>query len=203
MEQDEKKEIRNIGEPVTVTGEAESRRVEGYALLFNTKSDGLDWEETIESTAMDGVLERSNVFALLNHDPERGILARSKSGTLSLAIDARGLRYSFDAPHTQLGDELLEYLHRGEINSSSFAFTVADDVWEYKEDGTAKRTIKQIDKLYDISPVFDAVYSKTTAYARGLDELKQAKEKEEREIEQQKKAAELDRYFSELEDNLN
>lgn len=127
MEQN-KKEIRNIAVEVTV--DEESRKVEGYALLFNVPSDGLDFEEIIEPRALDGVIEKSNVFALLNHDERRGILARSKkgAGTLSLTVDGKGLRYRFDAPRTALGDELLEYLRRGEVTESSFAFAVAEDV---------------------------------------------------------------------------
>lgn len=194
MEKD-KKEIRNTAFEV-VLEDAESRKVEGYAILFNTPSDGLDIEEIIERGALDGVVEKSNIFALLNHDERRGILARSKKGvgTLSLIPDEKGLKYRFDAPNTALGDELLEYLRRGEITESSFAFTVAEDVWEKKGDSW-KRTIKKIDELYDISPVYDAAYSKTTVYMRGKEQL-------EKEIEEQRKR-ELDAYYVELNNNFN
>lgn len=193
MEQN-KKEIRNIAAEVTV--DEESRKVEGYALLFNVPSDGLDIEEIIEPRALDGVIERSNVFALLNHDERRGILARSKkgAGTLSLTVDGKGLRYRFDAPRTALGDELLEYLKRGEVTESSFAFTVAEDVWEKKEE-TWKRTIKKIDELYDVSPVYDAAYSKTTVYMRGKEQLEQ-------ELREQRER-ELDAYYTNLNKFLN
>lgn len=193
MEQN-KKEIRNISAEVTV--DEESRKVEGYALLFNVPSDGLDIEEIIEPGALDGVIEKSNVFALLNHDERRGILARSKKGvgTLSLTVDGKGLRYRFDAPRTALGDELLEYLKRGEITESSFAFTVAEDVWEKKGE-TWKRTIKKIDKLYDVSPVYDAAYSKTTVYMRGKEQLEQ-------ELREQRER-ELDAYYTNLNKFLN
>lgn len=193
MEQN-KKEIRNIAAEVTV--DEESRKVEGYALLFNVPSDGLDIEEIIEPRALDGVIERSNVFALLNHDERRGILARSKkgAGTLSLTVDGKGLRYRFDAPRTALGDELLEYLKRGEVTESSFAFTVAEDVWEKKGE-TWKRTIKKIDELYDVSPVYDAAYSKTTVYMRGKEQLEQ-------ELREQRER-ELDAYYTNLNKFLN
>lgn len=186
------KEIRNTSYVVTVADGEESRRVEGYALLFNTKSDGLDIEEIIERGSLDGVIERSNVFALLNHDDRRGILSRSKNGqgTLALAVDNKGLRYSFDAPRTALGDELLEYIRRGEITESSFAFTVAEDVWEKKKDGSWKRTIKKFDQLYDVSPVYDAAYSKTSVSLRG----KEAVEKELADAEKM----ELENYYSEI-----
>lgn len=197
MEQN-KKEIRNITAEVTV--DEESRKVEGYALLFNVPSDGLDIEEIIEPRALDGVIEKSNVFALLNHDERRGILARSKKGegTLSLTVDGKGLRYRFDAPRTALGDELLEYLKRGEVTESSFAFTVAEDVWEKKGE-TWKRTIKKIDKLYDVSPVYDAAYSKTTVYMRGKEQVEAEMEKQDRE----QRERELDAYYSNLNKYFN
>lgn len=132
---DDKREIRNTSYEVTV--DSESRTVEGYALLFDTPSTGLPFVEVIERGALEGVLAKSDVFALLNHDQSRGILARSKKGqgSLSLTVDTKGLKYRFEAPNTALGNELLENLKRGEVDSSSFAFTVEKDTWERGKDG--------------------------------------------------------------------
>lgn len=130
---EKEKEIRNVSSQFKIAGEGdETRTVEGYAFLFNVPSDGLSFQETIEPGAADGVIAKSDVFAVLNHDQERGILARSKygKGSLSLTVDEKGLRYSFEAPKTALGDELLENLRRGEIDQSSFCFDVEKDAWE-------------------------------------------------------------------------
>lgn len=189
-------EIRNTIGKVLRQEDAESRMVEGYALVFETSSDRLDFEEVIERKALDGVVERSDVFALLNHSRGRGILARSINGegSLTLEVDERGLKYRFEAPKTALGDELLENLRRGEINESSFAFTVQSDKWEKKSDGTWKRTISQFDKLYDVSPVYNAAYSKTSVYMRG------------KELEEERLAAEAnvmpDSYFEDMENKF-
>ncbi len=113
---DDKKEIRNTSFQVQVTGENEEKRtVEGYALLFDTPSDGLSFTEVIQRGALDGVLAKSDVFALLNHDQRRGILARSQNGqgSLTLSVDSKGLKYRFEAPKTVLGDELIENIRRG------------------------------------------------------------------------------------------
>jgi len=192
----DKLERRNI--TYKVTADEESRRVEGYALLFDTPSDGLWFEETIERGALDGVLEKSDVFALLNHNTDRGILARwnKQAITLSLSVDNQGLKYSFDAPKTALGDELLENIRRGEITTSSFSFTVEKDTWEDKGNGQYARTIHKIDKLYDVSPVYNAAYSKTSVYSRGIDELKSSKEEEERK-------SELEGYWSSINQKFN
>lgn len=193
-------ERRNYASPVTVVGEDEKRTVEGYALLFDTPSDGLSFTEVIERGALDGVIEKSNIFALLNHDQSRGILARSKNGvgTLSLTIDDIGLKYRFEAPRTALGDELLEYLRRGEVSESSFAFTVEKETWEQTSDDVWKRTIHKFDALYDVSPVYDAAYSATSVNLRGKDEAQAALLKA-----QQEKKMELEEYYSSINQSIN
>ncbi len=188
---DEKREIRNTTFDVQVTGEGDEKRtVEGYALLFDTPSDGLSFEESIERGALDGVIGKSDVFALLNHSQSRGVLARSKKGkgSLSLTVDEKGLKYRFDAPKTPLGDELLENIRRGEISESSFCFDVEKDTWERKKDGTWKRTIHKIANLYDVSPVYNGAYSKTTVYMRG---------------KEQAENNELETYYKQIEQSFN
>lgn len=189
------KEQRSITSELTVS--TDSRLVEGYSILFDTESRDLGgFVETIEPTALLGVIEKSDVFCLLNHSNERGILARSKngSGSLILAIDDIGLRYLFEAPKTALGDELLEYLRRGDITGSSFAFTVKDDKWDKLEDGTYKRTIKSFDYLFDVSPVFNPAYTETTVAKRSMEQIEKAKE-----VALKK---ELDEYFKNLRESI-
>mgnify|MGYP001831921823 FL=1 len=190
---DEKREIRNTSFQMQVIGEDEGKRtVEGYALLFNTPSDGLSFTEVIQRGALDGVLEKSDVFALLNHDQSRGILARSKygQGSLILSVDDKGLKYRFEAPNTVLGNELLENIRRGEIGESSFCFDVEKDTWEKQKDGNWKRTVEKIGNLYDVAPVY-----KTSVYMRG-------KELEEEEL--RKKEQDIpESYYSNIEKSLN
>lgn len=188
------KEIRNNNVNIAPLKE-ESRLVEGYAIVFNSESNDLGgFVEMIDERALDNVIEQSDVLCLLNHNQDRGVLARCKngSGSLVLEIDERGLKYLFEAPNTALGDELLEGLRRGDISTSSFAFTVGSDSWSKREDGTYLRTINKIDRLFDVSPVYQAAYDATSVYTdtRGLDDLK-AKEKEE-----------LDNYYTELRSKL-
>lgn len=195
---EEKKEIRNTAFQVQVTGEDEEKRtVEGYALLFGVSSDGLSFEEVIERGALDGVVNKSDVFALMNHNHGRGLLARSNKGkgSLSLIIDEKGLKYRFEAPNTALGDELLENIRRGEICESSFCFDVEKDTWEKKSNGKWKRTVSKIGNLYDVSPVYNAAYSATSVYMRG-------KEQVEEELSRQNEEN-LKEYYSNIEQSLN
>ena len=70
--EENKKEIRNL--QMQITSDEEKRTVEGYALLFETPSDGLGFTEKIERGALDGVIEKSEVFALLNHSSQVNLL---------------------------------------------------------------------------------------------------------------------------------
>ena len=181
------REIRNID--LEIVANEDSRTVEGYAIVFNSLSEDLGgFREQILPEAVDGVLERSDILALLNHDKSKGVLARSRygKGSLTLEIDEKGLKYRFEAPHTALGDEVLEYLRRGEITSSSFAFTINEDIWE-KTGEEYIRTIKSFKQLYDVSPVFEPAYQAATACKR----FAEIQEEERKAIEEAKREADI------------
>lgn len=170
-------EYRNFN--LELRGEDESRHIEGYGSVFNSRSLDLGgFQEIIAPGAFDGVIERSDVKALLDHSAERGILARSRNGkgSLSLELDERGLKYSFDAPHTNLGDEVVEGLKRGDYSQSSFAFTVESESWTKEEDGSYLRTINKIGNLYDVSIVANPAYTDTSVALRSLDAFKAQEE---------------------------
>jgi len=157
-----------------------SRVVRGYAAKYKTKSDNLgtrDYEffEVIEPGAFDDVLNE-DVRALFNHDANQ-ILARSKGGkgTLRLGVDDTGLWYEFEAPDTRAGNDLLVSLRRGDVDQSSFAFTVSKDGQEWAEvrtdeKTTVTRTIKKVERLFDVSPVTYPAYADTSVSVRALAE---------------------------------
>lgn len=168
------KEIRNNANG-NLTGDVDSRNVEGYAVCFNSVSEDLGFFETIHEGAItEDTINNSDVFCRLNHDDNK-ILARSKNGrgSLCLEVDGKGLKYLFEAPKTATGEELLVHLKRGEIDGSSFAFTVAQDKdaekWHRDANGTLYRDIYKIDRLYDVAPVFTPAYAQTTCSARAKD----------------------------------
>jgi HK97 family phage prohead protease len=114
-------------------------------------------------------LEKQDVRALWNHDPKQ-LLARSKfgKGTLKLTIDGVGLKYEFEAPQSTIGNDLLESIKRGDLDESSFSFSVSKggDEWS-EENGVKIRRIKRIAALYDISPVTEGAYADTVVGVRG------------------------------------
>lgn len=165
--------------------QAPSRKVRGYAAVFGKESENLggqkyQFREIIEQGAFDDVL-MDDVRALVNHDPNM-ILARSKAGNGSLTIgtDDTGLFYEFEAPDTRAGNDLLESIRRGDIDQSSFSFSVNDEgqAWEKKQDGDGPvmmtRTIKRVSRLYDVSPVTYPAYPDATVAIRSLEQFRQS-----------------------------
>ena len=170
-------EIRSFN--IELRDEPESRHIEGYGSVFNERSLDLGgFVEMIAPGAFDGVIERSDVKCYLDHNPGKGILARSRNGkgSLSLVVDEKGLQYSFDAPKTSLGDEVVEGLKRGDYSQSSFAFTVDDEIWTKEADGSYLRTITKIGGLYDVSIVANPAYEGTSVALRSLDAFKAQEE---------------------------
>jgi len=166
-------------------GEMESRTVRGYAAVFDSESENLgssqyQFREMIQPGAFDTVMQ-DDVRALLNHDANF-ILARSKGGegTLKIGTDERGLWYEFEAPDTQAGRDLLVSIRRGDIDQSSFSFTVEKDgqQWEEKQEGDGpivmKRTITKVSRLYDVSPVTYPAYPDASVALRSLEEFRQS-----------------------------
>lgn len=180
------KEIRNV----TSELKHEDRHVSGYAIRFNEESNYMGFYEVILPSAIDeDTLKRSDIFALLNHDSEK-VLARCKYGVgnLKLIIDNQGLKYDFDVLENELGDTVLSYIRSGIIDSSSFAFSLPvddDECQEWRKNvktGKIKRYIKKIDKLYDVSPVYQPAYSTATCSCRSFDKFIAEEEKKKEEL---------------------
>lgn len=104
---------------------ANGRRIEGYAATFNAEADLGSFRERIAPGAFRSALS-GDVLALLDHDPGK-VLGRTKSGTLRLTEDSRGLAFSLDVPDTQAGRDVLALAERGDLGGMSFGFTVPKD----------------------------------------------------------------------------
>lgn len=151
----------------------ESRTIEGYAIVFDDWSENLGWfVEKVDRNALEGV-DMSNVIATFNHDFSKP-MARASKGTLQLSIDEKGLKFSFDAPNTTSGNDLLENVRNGNVDGCSFMFTIREESWEWN-DGTDenpdKRTILGIERLIELGPVTVPAYSTTSVSARSRNEV--------------------------------
>lgn len=130
--------------------------------------------ERIAPGAFDRALRSSDPRALFNHDPNM-ILGRKSAGTLRLNALADGLHYEVSPPDTQYARDLLESMRRGDVQESSFAFSVAPGGEEWIDpDETRKlptRVITRVQQLYDVSPVTYPAYPTTTSHARSAQEV--------------------------------
>lgn len=150
-------------------------KIEGYAAVFNSPSEDLGFREVIMPGAFDRALrENHDVRALVNHDPNR-ILGRTKSGTLKLSVDDRGLKANIDPPDTPTAQETMTLIRRGDLDGMSFAFRTLTDNWK-TVDGEMVRELIDLE-LLDVSVVAYPAYAATQVSARALEFAKAAKEK--------------------------
>ena len=95
----------------------------------------------------EALAQAPDVVALFNHDTSL-VVGRSTAGTLRLSEDETGLRYEIDVADTTTGRDLLTSVRRGDVNGSSFAFTVAPGGEEWvDEDGTNVRYLSKLNLL--------------------------------------------------------
>lgn len=205
------KQTRLCSESVSVSRSSEngSAVVEGYASVFNKRSrliaeDGKVFYEIISPDAFNEALQRSDLNTIANFQhKDENMLARTKSGTLSLEVDTVGLLYRFVSPNTSLGRDIVEWLDRGDINESSFRYSYNpnDVIWGRAEDGTATRTIKKVTKLHDVALVLNGAFADTDVATRELQEFEDAEEVE-RQINESTRKQELDVYYKHLEKRI-
>lgn len=186
-------ERRNFTNSEIRVANTESREVVGYASVF-TDTDGNPalsenlggFREKIDPTCFNSVLADENLDCrcLFNHDPNL-ILGRTTAGTLSLSVDERGLKYSFTAPDTTTGRDLMVSLERGDVSQSSFGFIVEEDDWDEDENGMTIRTIKKVGRLLDVSPVVYPAYPDAEVGKRSFLNYRTEKEKQENKKQDQ------------------
>jgi uncharacterized protein len=145
--------------------ESQTVTLAGYAAKFNVLSEMMwDFQETIAPGAFDDVLQ-DDVRALFNHDPNI-ILGRTAAGTCRIGVDSVGLAYEVDMPSTQMAENIVAAVERGDVTQSSFAFIVDKETWEERADGSWLRTITSLKRLYDVSPVTFPGYPDATVGMR-------------------------------------
>lgn len=150
----------------------EPTKIVGYAAVFNKMSEPMmGFREKIAPGAFKKAIKQSDARALFNHDPNI-ILGRQSAGTLKLKEDDRGLYMEVIPPDTQyVRDLVLSPIKRGDIKEQSFGFIIKTEEW--KEESAKKevtRTIVEVDRLFDVSPVTFPAYPDTTVALRSLEQ---------------------------------
>ena len=146
---------------------------EGYAAVFNKLSEDLGgFREKIRPKAFANAIKNSDTRALFNHDSNY-VLGRTTAGTLDLKEDRNGLKFSVVPPDTSWARDLMVSVQRGDISQCSFGFTLAKngDEW-HEKDGEMTRTIREVNRLMDVSLVSFPAYPDTSVALRSMETAK-------------------------------
>jgi len=134
----------------------------GYAAVFDSPSEPMPYTEFVRRGAFAKTLnDGADVRLLIDHE---GVpLARTKSGTLALEEDERGLRVEAELdPENPDASRVLSAMRRGDLSQMSFAFRTIKD--SYNEDRSV-RELKEV-QLFDVSVVTFPAYEETVAELR-------------------------------------
>ena len=154
-------ETRALNAPVELRQEDGGPvRVSGYAAVFNEETNiaGM-FTETIMPGAFTAAIERGDdVVFLVNHD---GLpLARTRSGTLRLTPDERGLYIESELdPNDPDVRSIVPKMKRGDLDKMSFAFVPTRQSWDDTGD-IPKRMIEDVE-LFDVAIVTTPAYNGT------------------------------------------
>ena len=178
-----KTQVRSIGKLQTRAdnNETDEMKIEGYFVIFNSETKLFEnyYEEISDKAFKD--IDLTDIRALADHDTAK-VLGRTKSQTLSLTVDDKGL-YGEITINKNDGEavNLYERVKRGDIDQCSFGFNILNETMEQRADGTTKWTITEIE-LFEVSVVTFPAYSDTSVEARS----EQMKQLEKRNLQTRK-----------------
>ena len=141
------------------------RRLEGYAAVWDALSLNLGGFRERFTRGAFGDLRGADVRFLIGHDDASIPLGRTKSGTLRLLSDFRGLAFEVDLPGSEPALTLFEAVRRGDLTGMSFGFTGARDKWEQDAEGLL-RTVTSA-TLTEVSAVAWPAYPATRVSVAG------------------------------------
>lgn len=151
----------NVERRFTTGTAVEGRQLSGLAAPFGVIAQIGDFREVIAAGAFTATLAAgSDVLALADHSTEK-VLARTRSGTLTLRETSRGLEYSLTLPDTTVGNDLRALAASNNLGGVSMGFRCIRDSWQGD-----LRTLHEVE-LHEISIVSaHAAYPDTTVALR-------------------------------------
>lgn len=148
-----------------------SKVLTGYAALFDDPTTlwsdpyGKVVESIKPGAFARAIGEGQDVRALVDHNSSL-LLGRTRSGTLRIWEDDKGLAFELRLPETQVARDLAENIRLGNVSQCSFAFSPADggetSITE-ERDGLVVTSIELTDvDLFDVSIVTYPAYPSTS-----------------------------------------
>ncbi len=169
-------ELKTRAEP-----DGQDMYIEGYFAVFNRQTEL--WPGAYEEVAPGAFDETlgNDIRALINHDTTL-VLGRNKAGTLELKTDSYGLWGQVKInPNDTDAVNLYERVKRGDVDQCSFGFNILKEETDWRNDGTVKWTIQEID-LHEVSVCTFPAYEETGVQARKAE----VEQHHERQLEQRK-----------------
>jgi len=164
-------ELKTRAEP-----DSQDMYIEGYFAVFGRQTEL--WQGAFEEIAV-GAFDKTlgnDIRALINHDTTL-VLGRNKSGTLELKADTHGLWGLVKInPADSDAVNLYERVKRGDVDQCSFGFNISKEETDWRDDGTVKWTIQEVD-LHEVSVCTFPAYEETGVQAR-QDEVAQHRERQ-------------------------
>ncbi|TYS68662.1 HK97 family phage prohead protease [Sutcliffiella horikoshii] len=168
MNREKEVQIRSLPSELTTRFESDEKVIEGYFAVFNSETEL--WPGAFEEIDPGAFNESvtNDVRALINHDTNL-VLGRTKSGTLELRVDGKGLWGKVKVNEDD-SDAVNAYarLKRGDVDQCSFGFRILEEETEFRDDGSIKWRLKKVD-LHEISVVTFPAYADTSVQARKAD----------------------------------
>lgn len=159
------------------TDGSQNNVIAGYVAEFEKYSHELNdffrgkFKEKIRKGAFENSIRSKVIKALWNHDDNK-VLGSTKSKTLNLWEDERGLKFELTLPNNNWGADALESVRRGDVDGMSFGFIPTITEWDDASDSETIRTLVEVD-LIEISPVAFPAYPQTSVSARNLESLEE------------------------------
>lgn len=151
---------------VEFRSESDKRTLTGYAVVWNSDTTISDYfVERIAPGAFTKAL-RGDILALVNHDTGR-VVGRTRSGTLRLAEDSRGLKVEIDIPDTTDGNDLWTLVERGDVSGMSFSFRATKQEWDDTGDLPHRTVIEA--ELFEVTATPIPAYPDTSLALRSLE----------------------------------
>lgn len=146
-------------------------RLEGRAILYNSRTNIGRFDEIIEPGALDGTDLRDVPF-FANHNVNSIPLARSRNNnensTMQLILDEEGLgiRADLDIENNAEARALYSAVERGDITGMSFMMIGIKDRWEGARSEHPLRHITAIERIGEVSAVNFPAYAQTSIESR-------------------------------------
>lgn len=199
-ERKELKELRFVELRADEKVESDKMIVSGYAAVFNqptligTEEDG--FYEIIDRNAFDEC-DMDDAVLKYNHGDTKGVLARTRNGSLQITVDDYGLFIRAELIDTTDNIDIYKCIKAGLLDKMSFAFTVKEQQVD-RSQNPMTRIITKIDKLWDVAAVDVPAYNGTSIYARSKEILERTLENK-LELESSETSLERDVKLKELE----